>query len=145
MLSSVIQEANRSGEFSERDKSTAWKASRTLLHEGEELRTLHNSPAPCCNNSLSACRHQAPQSSARAITLVRRGSLERREAADWLAGGEEESAEPKAIAAAAKVIFNIAMSFESAFANTTIPMRSSRAAAIYVDTPGASPGCEMIC
>ena len=48
VLNSVAQEANRSVEveFGERDRSIEWKASRTLLHAGEELCTLHNTPVP---------------------------------------------------------------------------------------------------
>ncbi len=44
----VSQEANRSAEveFGERDGSMERKASRTVLHDGEELRTLHNTAVP---------------------------------------------------------------------------------------------------
>lgn len=49
MLNCVTQEANRSVEVDvgERDDGAMErKASRTLLHEGEVLCTLHNTPDP---------------------------------------------------------------------------------------------------
>ena len=48
VLNTETQEANRSVEleFEERDGSMERKASRTVLHDGEELRTLHNTAVP---------------------------------------------------------------------------------------------------
>lgn len=77
--------------------------------------------------------------------------MERRETGDWLAGGEEEeSAKPKAFAAAVRMISNIGVFSESAFASTIIPMPPSRAAPMAVILPvhlrrAQWPDGEVLC
>src|SRR6266852_7126638 len=83
--------------------------------------------------------------STQAITPAWRGTgwLERRVT---VAGEEdEEFSEPKAFSAALRMIFSMGSALESAFVSKMIPMPSSRAAPMTVDTPGASPVCQMVC
>jgi len=79
--------------------------------------------------------------SPRVVTPAWRGKLERRETVvDWLAGGEdEEFPEPKAFSATMRKIFVMGSPSESAFTSAMIPMPSSRAAPMSVETPGAPP------